>query len=153
MADESYSFSTARARLEDIVAQVRKKDTTLEKSLDLLEEGVRLANACTEQIDQQDWAAANAANAQEGEADAGAAEATAAEQGSDSASADVIVVDGVAVIEDVVVTDDDGEFVAEILQVTEYVPAADADEAEDAWVDEDEQDVAERPDEPSADEG
>ena len=56
MADESYSFSTARARLEEIVSQVRKKDTSLEKSLDLLEEGVRLANACTELIDHQDWA-------------------------------------------------------------------------------------------------
>ena len=45
MADESYSFTTARTRLEEIVTQVRKKDTSLEKSLDLLEEGVRLANA------------------------------------------------------------------------------------------------------------
>ena len=55
MADESYSFSTARTRLEEIVSQVRKKDTSLEKSLDLLEEGVRLANACTELIDRADW--------------------------------------------------------------------------------------------------
>ena len=55
MTDESYSFSTARARLEEIVTQVRKKDTSLEKSLDLLEEGVRLANACTELIDHADW--------------------------------------------------------------------------------------------------
>ncbi len=61
MADESYSFSTARTRLEEIVTQVRKKDTSLEKSLDLLEEGVRLANACTELIDHADWAAADAA--------------------------------------------------------------------------------------------
>ena len=61
MADESYSFSTARTRLEEIVTQVRKKDTSLEKSLDLLEEGVRLANACTELIDHADWAAAEAA--------------------------------------------------------------------------------------------
>jgi exodeoxyribonuclease VII small subunit len=57
MSDESYTFSTARARLEDIVAQVRKKDTSLEKSLDLLEEGVRLANVCTELIDHADWTA------------------------------------------------------------------------------------------------
>ena len=60
MADESYSFSTARTRLEAIVTQVRKKDTSLEKSLDLLEEGVRLANACTELIDHADWVAAGA---------------------------------------------------------------------------------------------
>lgn len=55
MADESHTFGSTRARLEEIVTQVRKKDTSLEKSLDLLEEGVRLANACTELIDHQDW--------------------------------------------------------------------------------------------------
>lgn len=59
MSDEAYSFSTARVRLEEIVSQVRKKDTSLEKSLDLLEEGVRLANACTELIDHADWTADN----------------------------------------------------------------------------------------------
>ena len=61
MADESSSFSTARTRLEEIVTQVRKKDTSLDKSLELLEEGVRLANACTELIDHQDWASSSAA--------------------------------------------------------------------------------------------
>lgn len=55
MADERYSFTQARTRLEEIVAQVRKKDTSLEKSLDLLEEGVRLANVCTEQSDHTEW--------------------------------------------------------------------------------------------------
>jgi len=59
LGDESYSFATARVRLEEIVAQVRKKDTSLEKSLDLLEEGVRLANQCTELIDHADWEAAS----------------------------------------------------------------------------------------------
>jgi exodeoxyribonuclease VII small subunit len=55
MAEESYSFAQARLRLEEIVSQVRKKDVSLEKSLDLLEEGVRLANQCTELIDHADW--------------------------------------------------------------------------------------------------
>ncbi len=63
MNDESYSFATARTRLEEIVSQVRKKDTSLEKSLDLLEEGVRLANQCTELIDHADWEAAGAGTA------------------------------------------------------------------------------------------
>jgi exodeoxyribonuclease VII small subunit len=58
MADESHGFAQTRARLEEIVAQVRKKDTSLETSLDLLEEGVRLANQCTELIDHADWEAA-----------------------------------------------------------------------------------------------
>ncbi len=60
MPEESYGFTQARTRLEEIVAQVRKKDTSLEKSLDLLEEGVRLANQCTELIDHADWDAAGA---------------------------------------------------------------------------------------------
>ena len=55
MADERYNFSQARTRLEEIVTQVRKKDTSLEKSLDLLEEGVRLANVCTELSDHSEW--------------------------------------------------------------------------------------------------
>lgn len=54
MADEKYTFETARVRLEEIAAEVRKKDTSLEKSLDLLEEGVRLANICTELVDHTD---------------------------------------------------------------------------------------------------
>jgi len=58
MPEESYSFAKTRVRLEEIVSQVRKKDTSLEKSLDLLEEGVRLANQCTELIDHADWEAA-----------------------------------------------------------------------------------------------
>jgi exodeoxyribonuclease VII small subunit len=57
MADEKYTFETARVRLEEIAAEVRKKDTSLEKSLDLLEEGVRLANICTELVDHTDVAA------------------------------------------------------------------------------------------------
>jgi exodeoxyribonuclease VII small subunit len=65
VTDESYSFATARTRLEEIVAQVRKKDTSLEKSLDLLEEGVRLANQCTELIDHADWEAGMEPGAQE----------------------------------------------------------------------------------------
>ena len=58
MADEQYTFTQARGRLEDIVVQVRKKDVSLEHSLDLLEEGVRLASVCTELIDHTEWRAA-----------------------------------------------------------------------------------------------
>jgi exodeoxyribonuclease VII small subunit len=55
MSDETYSFEQARVRLEEIATQVKRKDTSLEKSLDLLEEGVRLANLATEQIDHTQW--------------------------------------------------------------------------------------------------
>lgn len=57
MTDEQYTFTQARDRLEDIVVQVRKKDVSLEHSLDLLEEGVKLASACTELIDHAEWRA------------------------------------------------------------------------------------------------
>ncbi len=55
MNDERYTFAEARTRLEEIVTQVRKKDTSLEKSLDLLEEGVHLANVCTELSENTEW--------------------------------------------------------------------------------------------------
>lgn len=55
MADEKYTFEQARVRLEEIVAQVRRKDVSLETSIDLLEEGVRLANMCTELSDHTEW--------------------------------------------------------------------------------------------------
>ncbi|MDP2182455.1 MAG: exodeoxyribonuclease VII small subunit [Actinomycetota bacterium] len=55
MADEKHTFAGTRTRLEEIVVQVRKKDTSLEQSLDLLEEGVRLANVCTELSDHTEW--------------------------------------------------------------------------------------------------
>jgi exodeoxyribonuclease VII small subunit len=57
MADDKYTFEQARVRLEEIVAQVRRKDVSLEASIDLLEEGVRLANMCTELSDHTEWRA------------------------------------------------------------------------------------------------
>lgn len=57
MTDERSTFETARARLEDIVVQVRRKDLSLEQSLDLLEEAVRLVNQCNDLIDQTAWRA------------------------------------------------------------------------------------------------
>ncbi|MBC7267011.1 MAG: exodeoxyribonuclease VII small subunit [Coriobacteriia bacterium] len=57
MSDERYTFEQAKARLEEIASLVRKKDTSLEKSLELLEESVRLANVCTELVDRTDLGA------------------------------------------------------------------------------------------------
>lgn len=57
MADQKYTFEQARIRLEEIASLARKKDTSLEKSLDLLEEGVRLANICTDLVDHTDLSA------------------------------------------------------------------------------------------------
>jgi len=96
MTDESYSFTAAKTRLDEIVTQVRKKDTSLEKSLDLLEEGVRLANVCTELIDHADWASTPTTGAEVPvtDVDSDAAGSTAGEDvvladGSENASADV----------------------------------------------------------------
>ena len=147
MTDESYSFSTARTRLEEIVSQVRKKDTSLEKSLDLLEEGVRLANACTELIDHQDWAMTSAQPAEGGETPAGSDEAEAAD------GDEVIVVEGVGVIDDVVVTDDEGEIVAEVIEVRQIEQADAFFDADDVWDDETGPVVVDESDDPSAPEG
>ena len=57
MTDERSAFETTRARLEDIVAQVRRRDVTLEQSLDLLDEAVRLVNECNDLIDQTSFRA------------------------------------------------------------------------------------------------
>jgi len=45
------TFREALGRLEEIVSEVKKKETDLDRSLELLEEGVALANVCTEKID------------------------------------------------------------------------------------------------------
>jgi exodeoxyribonuclease VII small subunit len=55
MSDDRNTFESTRVRLDEILVQVRKKDTSLEQGLELLEEGVRLANLCNELIDQTSW--------------------------------------------------------------------------------------------------
>jgi exodeoxyribonuclease VII small subunit len=111
MSDDRSTFEQTKARLEDILEQVRRKDTSLEQSLELLEEGVRLANRCNELIDQTSWRAEAAAGA-EAEADevAGAGQDdTAPEDAStDDRPADGGTVDdGTAVVEAVDLEDDE----------------------------------------------
>lgn len=92
MADDRHNFSQARTRLEEIVTQVRKKDTSLEKSLDLLEEGVRLANVCTELSDHTEWrsiAEEQATGAVEQEPGAAVDGETASDDDADTASNDL----------------------------------------------------------------
>ena len=52
---EELSFEAALERLDEIVAQVKQEDVSLDRSLELLEEGVKLANACTEKTDHTYW--------------------------------------------------------------------------------------------------
>ena len=55
---EYTTYQDAKDRLDQIVIDVRSKDISLESSLDLLEEGVALANKCTELIDVASWSSA-----------------------------------------------------------------------------------------------
>ena len=49
------TFSEVRARLDEIVSEVRKKDVSLEKSLDLYEEAIKLGNRAAELVDKPDF--------------------------------------------------------------------------------------------------
>jgi len=49
------SYDEALSRLEEIAELVRKKEVGLEDSLDLLEESVKLATICNQQIDYTAW--------------------------------------------------------------------------------------------------
>jgi exodeoxyribonuclease VII small subunit len=55
--DRQSSYARTRERLEEIVTQVKAKDMSLEKSLDLYEEALRLGNVCAEMIDRTDFSA------------------------------------------------------------------------------------------------
>jgi exodeoxyribonuclease VII small subunit len=124
MSDDRSTFEVTRARLEEIVVQVRRKDVSLEQSLDLLEEAVRLVNQCNDLIDQTSFRSVAADGAEEAAESADDAEAAAAADGDEpEAAADAEAGpaeqdSGVTVIE-VVEVDVDGEdgavmFVAEI---------------------------------------
>lgn len=138
MTDESYSFTAAKSRLEEIVTQVRKKDTSLEKSLDLLEEGVRLANVCTELIDHADWASAPGAPAAQaqGEAAEGSAEETA--ETAVDAGAESAEPSDVAAVESSESADADAESPADDRSDAE--PVGEVWSEDEAWSDEAEQD-------------
>ena len=163
MADESHSFSTARTRLEDIVSQVRKKDTSLEKSLDLLEEGVRLANACTELIDRQDWTsgvtpastagpAAEVIEGAEAIAESAGAGAAGADEAPAAGEAEATSAEGALGVE-AEATGRDSTPGAETDEVPQFDPAPEFFDADDVWADESEPVAAEGSDDPSMAEG
>lgn len=49
---ERPSFEEALKRLEDIVNQLEDESISLEKSIDLYEEGIKLSKMCTETLEQ-----------------------------------------------------------------------------------------------------
>ena len=52
MAAKKMSFEEKLARLEEIVAAMEKGDAPLADSLHLFEEGTKLANACSTELDK-----------------------------------------------------------------------------------------------------
>jgi exodeoxyribonuclease VII small subunit len=124
MSDDRSTFETTKARLEDIVVQVRRKDVSLEQSLDMLEEAVRLVNQCNELIDQTSFKAPESTedgDIEPADADAGT------DDGVDAS------LDAVAVFETLEVLDVDGEDVVEVesVVVVEVRESVDATEIED----------------------
>ena len=65
MSERQQTFSELRARLDEIVVEVRDKELSLEKSLDLYEEAIKLGNRCAELVDKPDYTDEEAVRAAE----------------------------------------------------------------------------------------
>ena len=112
MSDDRSTFEMTRARLVDIVTQARRKDVSLEQSLDLLEEAVRLVNQCNDLIDQTSFRAAT--------------------PGTEGAETEDVV--PALVVETIEVVDVDGDGVAD--EVFDTVRVSEDWGTDDAWVSE-----------------
>ena len=55
MTDESTSYTSAKAQLDDIAERVKSKDLPLEKALDLYEEAIRIGNTCADLLDVSEF--------------------------------------------------------------------------------------------------
>ena len=97
MAAQINTFDDISERLEEIVSAVRSKETSLERSLDLLDEAIELGSKAVDMVDtaalsEREAALIDgrdgAADAADGEPDAeGAADADAPAEGSESGQA------------------------------------------------------------------
>lgn len=76
------SFPQITERLDDIVAQVRDKDISLERSLDLFDEAIALGSKAVEMVDATDFSPEEAAQLEE------AAEAKEAAEASEAVEAE-----------------------------------------------------------------
>lgn len=56
-----HSFEDITARLDEIIATVRSKDTSLERSLDLFDEAIKLGSKAVELVDSFDMSPTEAA--------------------------------------------------------------------------------------------
>ena len=64
LASDSSSFGEVVERLDQIVSEVRAKDVSLERSLDLLDEAIRLGSRAVELVDSTDLSAEELTRAQ-----------------------------------------------------------------------------------------
>ena len=55
MTDESTSYTSAKAQLDDIAERVKAKDLPLEKALDLYEEAIRIGNTSADMLDVSEF--------------------------------------------------------------------------------------------------
>ncbi len=60
-AEEYGSFDEITGRLDEIVGVVRDKNTSLERSLDLFDEAIKLGSAAVDMVDSVDFTEAEAA--------------------------------------------------------------------------------------------
>lgn len=56
-ASDRDSYSSVRDHLDEIAAQIKNGDTSLDQCLDLYEEAIALGNSCAELIDTADFSA------------------------------------------------------------------------------------------------
>lgn len=61
------TFEEVASRLDQIVGEVKAKDTSLERSLDLLDEAIELGNRAVELVDSPQLSAAERAAAERGQ--------------------------------------------------------------------------------------
>ena len=83
------SFSSITERLDQIVAQVRDKDVSLERSLDLFDEAIALGSKAVELVDATDFTPEEEERLAEAEAAEAAAESAQAEAEAAEAAAEV----------------------------------------------------------------
>lgn len=64
-----HSFEDITKRLDEIISQVRSKDTSLERSLDLFDEAITLGSKAVELVDSFDMSPSEAAMLEEAQTD------------------------------------------------------------------------------------
>lgn len=85
----AHTFEDITTRLDEIIATVRSKDTSLERSLDLFDEAIKLGSKAVELVDSFDMSPSEAAMLEEAqEQDADAAQSAEAAQDDGAPGAD-----------------------------------------------------------------